>query len=122
MCIRDSLVILRDDFIDRRNMKVQKFAVLRDLCSVQIVSAGAVLVTVFTLEPVSYTHLDVYKRQVSFTLKPSEGRRLAAAECLATDAGHTFAETAAFRFDPKENRIACELPEHSFYLFRIAQR
>ena len=73
---------------------------------------GAVLVTNMNPEPVS----------VSFTLKPSEGRRLAAAECLATDAGHTFAETAAFRFDPKENRIACELPEHSFYLFRIAQR
>ncbi|HBV53215.1 MAG TPA: hypothetical protein DEF06_13075, partial [Clostridiales bacterium] len=59
---------------------------------------------------------------VSFTLNPAEGRRIAAEECLATDAAHSFTETAAFRFDPKENRITCELPKHSFYLFRIAQR
>ncbi|MFR1517831.1 MAG: GH39 family glycosyl hydrolase [Clostridia bacterium] len=73
---------------------------------------GAVLVTNTNPAPV----------RISFTLTPTSGLQIGELTCLATDAAHDFTETEAYQYDSAQNRIDCELPEHSFYLFRIRQK
>ncbi len=73
--------------------------------------SGALLVTNMNPTPVS----------IGCSLAPAVGRSIWSVRCLATDEEHAYAETDAFRYDAALNRIACRLPAHSFYLFRIGQ-
>ena len=66
MCIRDSLDIVRlTDTVETANTLLQQIRVERQIEHYQV--AGKLEVTAFGANfrtPVSYTHLDVYKRQV----------------------------------------------------------
>lgn len=74
--------------------------------------AAAILVTNMNPVPV----------QVVCTLAPASGRRIAGITCLATDTSHAFTETKTFQFDAAQHRLICDLPEHSFYLFRVRMK
>ena len=74
MCIRDRVEGIQDIEDEKKPKKLPQIVIIVDeLADLMMVAPGEVEEAICRLAPVSYTHLDVYKRQIEDSIQKKSG-------------------------------------------------